>query len=452
MKHNPVELPSGSRSYALPRTSKIVLVIIFVTLAILTIIPVLYPLLGYPIYLLKFSPSSSSSKPSTPSTYENDEEVGAASIKISDQAEGCDIFSGEWVRNPEAPYYTNTTCWAIHEHQNCMKYGRPDTEFMKWKWKPDGCELPVFNPAQFLEILRGKSLAFVGDSVGRNQMQSLICLLSRVEYPIDVSYTADERFKRWKYTSYNSTIAYFWTPHLIKSKERDANGPTQTGLFNLYLDEFDEEWTTQIDGFDYLIISGGHWFYRPAVFYENHQIVGCHFCLLENVTDLTKFYGYRKAFRTAFKAINSLENFKGITILRTFAPSHFENGIWNQGGNCVRTKPFRSNETALDGDNLELYMIQMEEFRAAEREGRKKGKKYRLLDTTQATLLRPDGHPSRYGHWPHENVTLYNDCVHWCLPGPIDTWNDFLLQMLKMEGITSHQERLHSGDRKMKFQ
>ena len=274
----------------------------------------------------------------------------------------------------------------------------------------------------------------------------------QVEYPVDVSYTPNEKFKRWKYTTYNFTIAFFWTPHLVKSKEREANGPTQTGLFNLYLDEFDEEWTTQIEDFDYLIISGGQWFYRPSVFYENRQIVGCHFCLIENVTDLTKFYGYRKSFRTAFRAINSVENFKGITFLRTFAPSHFQNGLWNQGGNCVRTKPFRSNETALNGDNLEFYMIQMEEFRTAEREGRKKGKRYRLMDTTQATLLRPDGHPSRYGHWPHENVILYNDCVHWCLPGPIDTWNDFLLQMLKMEGARSHQERLYSSDRKMRFQ
>lgn len=100
----------------------------------------------------------------------------------------CDIFSGEWVPNPEAPYYTNTTCWAIHEHQNCMKYGRPDTEFMKWRWKPNDCELPIFNPFQFLDIMRGKSMAFIGDSVGRNQMQSLLCLLSRVSiYQLYVS-------------------------------------------------------------------------------------------------------------------------------------------------------------------------------------------------------------------------------------------------------------------------
>lgn len=261
-----------------------------------------------------------------------------------------------------------------------------------------------------------------------------------MEWPIDVSYTADDYFMRWEYPSYNFTMATYWTPHLVKAQQADSNGPTHTGLYNLYLDEFDEKWTTQIEDFDYIILNAGHWFYRPMVFHEKQKIVGCHFCLLENVTDLTKYYGYRKAFRTAFKAINSLENFKGVTFLRTFAPSHFEGGLWNEGGNCVRTKPFRSIEKQLEGIDLEFYMIQLEEFRVAKREARKKGLKLRLLDITQAMLLRPDGHPSRYGHWPHENVTLYNDCVHWCLPGPIDTWSDFLLEMLKMEGVKSNGE------------
>lgn len=92
----------------------------------------------------------------------------------------------------------------------------------------------------------------------------------------------------------------------------------------------------------------------------------------------------------------------------------------------------------------------MEEFRRAEVEGRQRGLKYRLLDTTQAMLLRPDGHPSKYGHWPDENVTLYNDCVHWCLPGPIDAWSDFLLEMMKMEGRRSRLEKLIYSNRRLR--
>ncbi|KAK9742469.1 hypothetical protein RND81_03G175400 [Saponaria officinalis] len=364
----------------------------------------------------------------------------------------CDIFSGEWVPNPDAPYYTNTSCWAIHEHQNCMKYGRPDSEFMKWKWKPNECELPLFNPSQFLEIVRGKSLAFVGDSVSRNQMQSLICLLSRVEYPIDVSYTKNEHFKRWYYQSYNFTLASFWTPFLVKAQESDPNGPTGTGIFGVHLDEADESWTTQIDEFNFIVLSAGHWFSRSMMYYEKGELIGCRYCQIPNIKEYTITYGIQTAFHTAYRAILGRKNFKGVVYLRTYAPSHFEGGEWNKGGNCLRQKPYKSNEIGLEGLDLDLYMAQLVEFNEAKKLGLKSGLKLRLIDMTRPMLMRPDGHPTRYGHWAHENVTLYNDCVHWCLPGPIDTWNDFLLEMLRNEGVISKEEKivLHAKQRKLK--
>ncbi|XP_054807300.1 protein trichome birefringence-like 19 [Prosopis cineraria] len=436
MKFQLMELLFGKNS---PKQMipKVTLLAVFAIL-LFTISPLSSPLFRYHHSSPSSSPSSSLSLSSAfDDLNESTTSLPSTSITM------CDLFTGEWVPNAKAPYYSNTTCWAIHEHQNCLKYGRPDSEFLKWRWKPNGCDLPIFNPFQFLEIVRGKSMAFVGDSIGRNQMQSMICLLSRAEWPIDVSLTQDDYFKRWKYPNYNFTMATFWTPHLVKSKEADSGGPTNSGIYNLYLDEPDDKWATQIADFDYIILNGGHWFMRSMVFYEKQTVVGCHYCLLPNVPDLTMYYGYRKAFRTAFKTILNTENFKGITFLRTFAPSHFENGLWNEGGNCVRTKPFKSNEVQLQGIDLEFYMIQMEEYKIAMKEARKKGLNIRVFDTTQAMLMRPDGHPSRYGHKAEENVTLYNDCVHWCLPGPIDTWSDILLEMLKMEGVRSAQERLH---------
>ncbi|QCE06152.1 Trichome birefringence-like family [Vigna unguiculata] len=98
----------------------------------------------------------------------------------------------------------------------------------------------------------------------------------------------------------------------------------------------------------------------------------------------------------------------------------------------IRTTPFKSSETRLEGYNLELHTIQVQEFKCAEKKGVKRGLKFMLLDTTQAMLLRPDGHPNNYGHSPHQNLT--NDCVHWCLPGPIDTLAYFLLETLRREG------------------
>jgi hypothetical protein len=339
----------------------------------------------------------------------------------------CDLFTGEWVPNEEAPYYTNTTCWAIHEHQNCMKYGRPDTGFMRWRWKPESCDLPIFDPQEFLEMVRGKAMGFVGDSISRNQVQSLLCLLSRVEYPEDISPSPDTDFKVWNYTSYNFTLHVMWSPFLVKATKPDP----KSNFFSLYLDEYDTKWTSQLDQLDYLVISSGHWFSRPVIFYENQQISGCQYCALPNTTELPLTYGYRKALRISLKAI--IENFKGLAFLRSFSPQHFEGGAWNEGGDCVRTQPYRRNETIPEAD-LKVHDIQREEFRAAEEDGMKKsGLRLKLMDTTQAMLLRPDGHPGRYGHLQNPNVTLRNDCIHWCLPGPIDTLNDILLQMMKTD-------------------
>ncbi|XP_031279302.1 protein trichome birefringence-like 19 [Pistacia vera] len=409
-------------------------------------------------------------------------------MKTSDHVRGsarmkkksCAIFSGRWIPYPEGPpYYSNESCRSLMDQHNCMKFGRPDKEFMNWRWKPNECELPLFNPAQFLELVRGKSMAFVGDSVGLNQMQSLLCLLSSlplfnpaqflelvrgksmafvgdsvglnqmqsllcllssVAYPEDIShkYSLDSNyFKRHFYADYRFTVANFWSPFLVKSSNAD-NGHSLNGLLNLYLDEADEAWVNEVENFDYVIVSAGQWFFRPLIFYENSQVIGCHICDINNMTAIAKYYGYRMAFRTAFRTLQSLKNYKGTTFLRTFSPAHFENGDWDKGGNCVRKRPFTSQEMKLNGDTMEFYSTQVVELRAAEKQGRLK---FRLLDTTEIMLLRPDGHPNKYGQSPHKNVTV-NDCVHWCLPGPIDAWNEFLLYVMKTEDQRRDGSRL----------
>lgn len=345
---------------------------------------------------------------------------------------GCDIFRGEWVPDDATggePYYTNRSCVVIQEHQNCMKYGRPDLGFLRWRWRPAQCELPRFDAAAFLDVVRDRSLAFVGDSLARNHMQSLMCLLSKVVYPKDISKTTHQDFRTVYYESYNFTISVFWSPYLVKANQSDPAG----GLWDLYLDEPDDAWLSVVAGFDYVIVSAANWFTRPSMFYEAGRLVGCHYCLVPGVTDLTLRYSLRVAFRTALRAITGIPGFNGTVIVRTLSPtSHFEGGEWDKGGDCRRTRPYAANETRMAGLDLDFHTAQVEEFAGAEEAARSRGSAARLMlmNTTAAMLLRPDGHPSRYGHWAHENVTLYNDCVHWCLPGPIDVWNEMLLQML----------------------
>ncbi|KAK3161440.1 hypothetical protein QOZ80_1BG0077100 [Eleusine coracana subsp. coracana] len=341
----------------------------------------------------------------------------------------CDIYRGEWVPDPGLPDYTNETCSYIQDHQNCMFYGRPDLEFLKWRWKPDGCDLPRFDPHKFLQVVSNKTLAFVGDSLARNHYQSLLCLLSKVALPKDMTEPGKphDKNKIMYYAGYNFTIYILWSPFLIRAEEMTD----KPGVFRLHLDEPDA-WLLSLPRFDYLLLSGANWFTRQAYFYERGQLVGGLYVPLNITTNLTtNFYPHRMAFRTSLRALNGL-GFRGKVIVRTLSPmSHFEGGPYNAGGDCKRQRPYFANET-VELNDLEqgFYREQVEEFREAEKEAAARGIDMVLMDPTAAMLKRPDGHPSRYGHWPNEKRSMYNDCIHWCLPGPIDAWNDMLLHIL----------------------
>lgn len=94
----------------------------------------------------------------------------------------CDLYQGKWIYDPAGPLYTNNTCpsTVLTQMQNCQGNGRPDKDYENYRWKPDNCDLPRFNPRKFLELMRGKTVAFIGDSVARNQYESLLCILHQV--------------------------------------------------------------------------------------------------------------------------------------------------------------------------------------------------------------------------------------------------------------------------------
>ena len=98
-------------------------------------------------------------------------------VAVGDQ---CDLFTGHWVPDPSGPFYTNQSFLAIEGHQNCMKNGRPDSGYLYWRWNPQGCDLPRFDSNKFFDLMRNKSWAFIGDSISRNHVQSLFCILSQV--------------------------------------------------------------------------------------------------------------------------------------------------------------------------------------------------------------------------------------------------------------------------------
>ncbi|KAJ6729570.1 PROTEIN TRICHOME BIREFRINGENCE-LIKE 26 [Salix viminalis] len=354
------------------------------------------------------------------------------------QSGKCDLFTGEWVPDPSGPVYTNKSCFQIEGHQNCMKNGRPDSGYLYWRWSPRGCSLPRFRPKKFLHLMRNKSWAFIGDSISRNHVQSLLCILSQVEQAVETYHDEEYRSKIWLFPTHNFTLSVIWTPFLIKADIfEDMNGVSSSEI-QLHLDELDKKWTDQYRSFDYAIIAGGKWFLKTAIYHESNVVTGCHYCPGKNLTELGFDYAYRKALQLVLNFITS-SGHNTLAFLRTTTPDHFENGEWFSGGTCNRKVPFKEDGVNMTDVDTIMRNIELEEFEKAAALGPEKRVVLKLLDTTRLSLLRPDGHPGPYRQFQpfaaDKKAKVQNDCLHWCLPGPIDSWNDLVMEMIVNGGI-----------------
>ncbi|KAH7281126.1 hypothetical protein KP509_36G031800 [Ceratopteris richardii] len=100
-----------------------------------------------------------------------------SSTRTEMNSDYCDISKGKWVEDDSGPLYPPGTCPFVDESFNCYGNGRPDSRYSRWRWAPMDCNIPRFNGTFFLERLRGKRLVFVGDSLNRNQWESMLCML-----------------------------------------------------------------------------------------------------------------------------------------------------------------------------------------------------------------------------------------------------------------------------------
>ncbi|KAM1565707.1 hypothetical protein ACFX1Z_044476 [Malus domestica] len=298
------------------------------------------------------------------------------------KGEGCRDMVGEreagekcrshWVPELRGPIYTNTSCATIPESRNCFKYGRIDKDFLNWRWKPDNSEVPWFDPKTFLEIVRGKKMAVIGDSVAQNHFESLLCLLSQEESPKDIYKDFEDHFTTWYFPQHDFTLMKLWSKFLIAAEERMAE---------------------HLPDLDYAIFSAGHWFNRIMYLHQGGNLIRCFYCGEPNVTNYNSSHIVHLAFRTAFKYIMDCKYCKGglLTLLRTFTPAHFEGGVWNTSGYRNQMSPLSEADIDLGRSDWELRSIQVEEIERARKEGEMQGKTFRVLDVTRAMFMSRTG-------------------------------------------------------------
>nr|CAB3459820.1 unnamed protein product [Digitaria exilis] len=301
------------------------------------------------------------------------------------------------------------------------------------------CSFPS-SPAPALQIAQGPSDIHFLEMVYKSALVALLNALIQSyfpgEEPVDVYHDKEFKNRRWHFKSYNFTVSLIWAPFLIKSDVFENENGESTSEIQLHLDTLDASWTSQYESFDYVIISGGQWFLRTAVYWENGAVVGCHYCQNKSLLELGFEHLYRKTLQSVFNFIISAKH-KPVIFFRTWSPDHFENGEWFNGGSCNRVTPYKKGEHREGYNGRVMREIELKEFSkaAAALRGSPDVERLKLMDTYSLSSLRPDGHvgpyrtPYPFAKDSKNTARVQNDCLHWCVPGPIDAWNNLVMKM-----------------------
>ncbi|KAI4314358.1 hypothetical protein L6164_027275 [Bauhinia variegata] len=357
---------------------------------------------------------------------------GSLKKKKQNELKNCDIYDGKWVRDNSKPYYRPGSCPYIDESFDCHRNGRPDREYVKWRWHPNGCAIPRLNAIAFLERLRGQKLVFVGDSLNRNMWESLVCLLRQSiknkKHVYEIS--GRSQFKKrgvyaFRFEEYNCSVDFVASPFLVREWTfKGKNGTYET----LRLDLMDQT-TTMYKDADIIVFNTGHWWtHEKTSKGEDYYQEGNYVYPRLEVVD-----AYARALTTWARWVDkNIDSKRTQVFFRGYSRVHFSGGQWNSGGQCHKETEPIFNETY-----LRSYPSKM---KAVENVIKTMKTPVLYMNISRLTDYRKDAHPSIYRlkyKTEAERIAAgerFQDCSHWCLPGVPDAWNELLYASLLKYG------------------
>lgn len=343
--------------------------------------------------------------------------------------ESCDVFSGRWVWDESRPLYEESECPYIQPQLTCLEHGRPERKFRNWRWQPNGCDLPRFNATMMLESLRGKRMMYVGDSLNRGQYVSMICLLHSLIPEVEKSMETFGSLTVFTAKNYNATIEFYWAPFLLESNSDDAviHRVSDRIVRRGSVYKHGKHWK----GVDIIVFNTYLWWMTGL---KMKILLGSFDDKVKDIIELSTEDAYRMAMKSMLRWVRiNMDPKKTRVFFTSMSPTHAKSIDWGgePGGNCYNETTMIEDPTYWGSDSRKSIMQVIGEVFSRSKVP------MTFLNITQLSSYRKDAHTSIYKkQWspltPEQlaNPASYADCVHWCLPGLQDTWNELLFAKL----------------------